>query len=372
MFDENDETIIACTKAIELNPKDFKAYSNRGIAHEAKGNVEQAITDHTRAIELNPNFSVAYNNRGIVYGNAGNHDQAILDYTKAIELEPKFSEAYHNRGIAHNANGNVKQAVTDYTKAIELNPKYAAPYNNRALHFREIGDFDQAISDYTKAIELNPKHYHMAYYNRGLTYALKGNFDLAISDFIKSNELNRNSQQLPTTTEGVSLLVKAALYNEAQAKQEKNKLLDGQDKSAFNFQQFLKGYEKGEFTVLVNKARAGDFVMCKYGNKYNKPAHLFWTWLGIIMVFSFPVVLWFFLEWKFSLACFALGLVICSAAQKSAGQFVLQNMLEDEFFCGFVLIKGGAIIRDKNGREVSLNGVDKVEPLKTMKGFQKK
>ena len=48
-------------------------------------------------------------------------------------------------------------------------------------------------------------------------------------------------------------------------------------KKVINYQQFLEGYRTGEFTVLVDKQKAGDFVMSKFADKHNKPAHLFWT-----------------------------------------------------------------------------------------------
>lgn len=135
------------------------------------------------------------------------------------------------------------------------------------------------------------------------------------------------------------------------------------DKKVITFQRFLDGYKKGELSVHVNKYRAGDFVLSELGDKHNKPAHLFWTWLGIIMVIPLSIILWIFLGWKFALASFALGLVILNASRKTAGQFVLNNMLEDEVFCTFVLLRDGAVIQDKEGKQVSLEAAEKSRNL---------
>lgn len=38
------------TKAIEANPKHFKAYFNRGFAYDRLGDIPRAISDYTRAL----------------------------------------------------------------------------------------------------------------------------------------------------------------------------------------------------------------------------------------------------------------------------------------------------------------------------------
>ncbi|MBM4137528.1 MAG: tetratricopeptide repeat protein, partial [Nitrospira sp.] len=106
------EAIDVFNRAIELNPKDARAYNNRGSAYQDSGNYWQAINDYNRAIELDPNAR-AYNNRGSAYQDSGNYWQAINDYNRAIELDPN-ARAYNNRGAAYYSLGNYKQAIKDY------------------------------------------------------------------------------------------------------------------------------------------------------------------------------------------------------------------------------------------------------------------
>ena len=42
------------TKAIEINPKEAKAYHNRGMAKDLLRDYQGAISDYTKAIEINP------------------------------------------------------------------------------------------------------------------------------------------------------------------------------------------------------------------------------------------------------------------------------------------------------------------------------
>lgn len=131
-------------------------------------------------------------------------------------------------------------------------------------------------------------------------------------------------------------------------------------KKLINYQQFLERYKTGELIVLVNKSKAGNFVMSKFGDKHNKPAHLFWTWLSIIMIVPLPIIFLIFKGWIFALSSFVFGLMINRAARRSASQFVLQNMIESEDFWDYVLLHKGAIIQDKEGNEITSEFLDRM------------
>jgi len=115
----------AFTKAIELNPQDANAYSNRGLACDKLGNYQQAIKDYNKAIKLNPQYATVYINRGIAYAKLGNTKQGIKDFNKTIELNPQNSLAYYNKGIAYAHLGNIKQAIENYKIAARLEHKGA-------------------------------------------------------------------------------------------------------------------------------------------------------------------------------------------------------------------------------------------------------
>lgn len=114
---------------------------------------------------------------------------------------------------------------------------------------------------------------------------------------------------------------------------------------------FVEGYEKGELFVYVNKNKAGDFVLSKFAKKENKLAHSFWTWLGIILLVPLTIIL-LFVNWLYALVLFILGLTIAGAARKSAEEFVLGNMIENEDFWDYVLLHNGTSIIDKEGNQI--------------------
>ena len=104
--------------AIELHPKDAKAYLTQGATYLILGKYNKAIKHFDKAIELDPKYSRAYYHRGLAYDSLENYNLSIKDYDMAIDLNPKYVEAYNNRGLAYDSLGNYKQAIKDYDRAI--------------------------------------------------------------------------------------------------------------------------------------------------------------------------------------------------------------------------------------------------------------
>ena len=65
---------------IELDPKNPRAYYNRGNAKQAKGDLEGAMADFNRAIELDPRYAEV---RGDVLLAKGDRDGALKAYREA-------------------------------------------------------------------------------------------------------------------------------------------------------------------------------------------------------------------------------------------------------------------------------------------------
>ena len=155
------------TEVIKLNPKNYQAYYNKGLAkyyladnkkenkEEYNKLINEAIEDYNKAIELNPNLSEAYNNRGIVKSKLGNYKESIEDFNKAIELNPDYYKAYSNRGIVKSKLGNYKEAIEDYNKAIKLSQNYSQAYYNRGLAKLQLRKIEEAIKDFIKSYELD-------------------------------------------------------------------------------------------------------------------------------------------------------------------------------------------------------------------------
>jgi Tfp pilus assembly protein PilF len=149
-----EQAISYFSKAIELDPKYYKAYVMRGSTWCIKHDYDRGLNDFNKALEINPQYAEAYSGRAVVWINKGDYDHSIADCTKALEINPQYVKAYFSRGRAWENKGDYNRAVADYTKAIEINPRFAGGYFGRGMLWVKEGDYDRGCSDLQKACEL--------------------------------------------------------------------------------------------------------------------------------------------------------------------------------------------------------------------------
>src|SRR5262245_13793197 len=79
LLDANPSVILMhLTAAIERNPRNARAYNERGKLYVRLDKLQEAIADYTKALEIEPNFNQALGNRGLAYREGG-HDQLAID-----------------------------------------------------------------------------------------------------------------------------------------------------------------------------------------------------------------------------------------------------------------------------------------------------
>lgn len=131
----------------------------RGYAAHVRGELIRAITEYTEAIRLDPKNARAYNNRGLVYQAKGDLNRAIADFSEALQLTPAAGTIYTNRGAAYARKGNLEKALADYNEAIRLDPQSADAYRLRAAVYEATKEKDKAAADLLQASRLyRPKY----------------------------------------------------------------------------------------------------------------------------------------------------------------------------------------------------------------------
>ncbi|MBO0695046.1 MAG: tetratricopeptide repeat protein [Verrucomicrobia bacterium] len=134
LFPDYEKAIGDYTRAIRRNPKDSRAYRERGAAEFEKEHWDRAIADLDRAIELDPKDDVAYDDRGRAYAEKSEYDAAIKDIQKAIQLNPKAVAYYLNLGSCQLFNRNPHEAIATSLKALELSPENAVLIKTNLAH----------------------------------------------------------------------------------------------------------------------------------------------------------------------------------------------------------------------------------------------
>ena len=157
------------------------------IAH-AGTSPQTMIYKANQALEKDPKDAKAYYNRGTAQLNLDNYEAAVSDFTRSISLEPKSADTYFNRGLAYRLEKKNSEAIQDFSKAIGLHSNNWAYYFERCNARIVSNDFDGAIADGSEVIRLTPKEAE-GYFIRGLAHYLKGDLDAGLTDAQKALEI---------------------------------------------------------------------------------------------------------------------------------------------------------------------------------------
>lgn len=191
---KNDEALADYNKAIEFDDNDEVYFTNRGNTHMFFKDYDKGISDYKRAIELDSNYSLAYSGLCGAYNDKNNYDEAIKYGTKAIELDKNNYVAYNNRGWAYLGSKKYEQAIADFEKSIELNEESEHPYVGLGQCYYCLKKYEQAIENYTKAIRINSEN-AVYYNNRGVAYSFINMHGKSVSDYTKAIKLDPNYAQ---------------------------------------------------------------------------------------------------------------------------------------------------------------------------------
>jgi tetratricopeptide (TPR) repeat protein len=127
----NAEAIQACTRALELDPGNAKAFGCRARAYLRQGSTANALEDARTAIQLNPANGAWYVLRGDIRGSTGDYGNAIQDYDQALQMCPGDAVAYNNRGVALANLGKNREAVEDLNRAMDIASSASASGNGQ-------------------------------------------------------------------------------------------------------------------------------------------------------------------------------------------------------------------------------------------------
>ncbi len=229
------EAKAALTKAIEIAPH-AAFYNNRGLINEdmqrlidadlSQQDWNEALADYTKAIELNPRFYEAYENRGTLYKKKGNYELAIQDFTDLINkfvnllhisapdirwnpqtgkpflfvddglINHKVTKALYNRGKVYLQKGDYTSAINDFFQVIlenPENPENIDVYYHRGVAYIKQKEWNLALPDLNKFIERNSEHID-ALYNRGSVYYQQKQYELALNDYNRVISLSLQNQ----------------------------------------------------------------------------------------------------------------------------------------------------------------------------------
>jgi|LauGreDrversion4_2_1035121.scaffolds.fasta_scaffold137456_3 tetratricopeptide (TPR) repeat protein len=130
---------LSYSKAIQLNPYDWRYYQSRSWAYFKSKNFKDALSDINKSLDLKPMYNnyEAINIRATILLENGNYKEAIDDWTYIITYFPdEFITKY---GIAHFFRGKA---------LLYSNQKNKACSDFHEAHLRKMGDAKSFIDKF--------------------------------------------------------------------------------------------------------------------------------------------------------------------------------------------------------------------------------
>ncbi len=96
---EHETHIADAKKFTEQNPKNVQGWIELGNMYYGAGRAQESILAYTRALELDPSNANVITDRGTMYRALKKYDLALAAYESASRIDPKHQNSLFNAGI---------------------------------------------------------------------------------------------------------------------------------------------------------------------------------------------------------------------------------------------------------------------------------
>ncbi|MEM7725625.1 MAG: hypothetical protein AAF208_04550 [Cyanobacteria bacterium P01_A01_bin.45] len=201
-WEDYQGAIINYTQAIEIYPREYSPYYDRGITYNQIKDYAYAVEDFTQVIRFNPQHAPSYAQRACARMHMGETQKALEDCNRALQLDFNNIQARYWRGKLRTYLNNYQGAREDFSHLLTTdsdNWLSCASYNLGALEYLE-GNNSQALKHLTKVIYIDPNS-TFAYYLRGNAFYELDDQKGAFEDFeeAKQLEMAREESEYPNS-----------------------------------------------------------------------------------------------------------------------------------------------------------------------------
>jgi tetratricopeptide (TPR) repeat protein len=136
------------TDAVKQNPDNANLHSDLGFAYWAVRNEPTAIQQWNHAIAIDPENFWALDNIGMADVTKKHYLEAIPSLQQALRLRPEFSNAHLNLADAFQGLHREREAETEFQAAIDSSPLDYDAHNRFAAFYRDTGRIGEAKKQY--------------------------------------------------------------------------------------------------------------------------------------------------------------------------------------------------------------------------------
>jgi tetratricopeptide (TPR) repeat protein len=151
-----DRSLEQYNKAVTLSPNAAHLWNEKGNAHLARGEDDQAEAAYLHSLEIDPRFDQTYMLLADFYERRELYDKSIAILEQGLEYLPGRAQLYSYMGVAKARAGDYQGAIDANLEVLEMQPGNLGAMRNVAVLYRDMGDIDKAIEWAEQAISVTP------------------------------------------------------------------------------------------------------------------------------------------------------------------------------------------------------------------------
>jgi Flp pilus assembly protein TadD len=142
--------------ALAVEPENFLAHNNLGLALETRGALDEAEQHYAEAVRLNPTWPTALSNLANARARRGALAEAIPLYERALARAPDFQPAHYNLALALAMQGRLAEARPHYERALALRPDDAQAALGYGVTLVNLGEVANGVGVLQRAASSSP------------------------------------------------------------------------------------------------------------------------------------------------------------------------------------------------------------------------
>lgn len=148
----------AALKRVNENPESADAHTSLGWALFQKGQYNEALAEYKRAIDIEPKHFRAQYDLGLAYAKVEKWDRAIDQFQTAVQINPNNFQPHYDLALAYESTGKLDEAGKELDLAYKLNPGSVDIIYVMGRVYEKQGDRSKAIFQYQSALSLDPNY----------------------------------------------------------------------------------------------------------------------------------------------------------------------------------------------------------------------
>jgi len=141
--------------AVDKSPELARPHLNLGMAYQAAGNDEQALTEYRSALNLNPRLAPAYVDIAGIYFNRNDLQSSEAALRMAMALSPAMPSPYVNLAQIAMKKNRPEEAIQILDQAPVGNISYLC-HLAKGDAYAQLGRYSEAVVEYQEAVRLRP------------------------------------------------------------------------------------------------------------------------------------------------------------------------------------------------------------------------